>query len=883
MDSVSNYLKQTYDIDIKPGKKGKCFKCGKDTFSIKPDDQFGKCFHPKCDGKINASNMEKEDKYGFHDVLEKVIKDFQADLIEKNQEAYDYIVLERKIHPQCVKDSLIGSIPDQYKFDEVFKTVEERAVADLNEITLQIANGNIIGRELTVLELRKSNVEHVINHIKMVKDNMKKSLKFNKWICFFYTNELFKITSMKLRKPNSKKFAMFKLGEFGGNGVFGLNLFGSSSLGCDNESPLLQVEGEFNQLALQSLHLNVNEDADENISYLNVIAAGSSNSPDFKTIKKINESPCIIYDNDDAGRAVIDMACETMYITAFSVPEGNDIDEYIRSFGDDYVGAWNAFIDLYDKRKEYFRNLSVIRDEIINSRIGKTDDFIKNRMVVEIIKNDMNHRVRLYKQDQEVFLFNKQTKCLIPVSKFENNFMLFLHGYGINMSENLFKFVMNEIIAEGFMNGISSNVHKFSYFDEKSCILYVYNNANQIYKIDEDTISLVDNGTDGIIFIAYSDWEPFALVDDVYEDSLLDEIIINSLNFDQDKLSDRDRQLLFKIWMFSLFFESIMPTKPILCSLGEKGSGKSFLFKKVGKLLFGENFDVVAIPEKEDDFYVGVCNNLLYVIDNADGGHCRWLENGLATVSTGATVQKRMLYTNGTIVKTKPHCFLGITSRQPRFNRDDVAERLLILRLAKIRDCVIPEHELINQVKDNRNKIMTEIMYALQKVIKIFKQEGNNGYSGDFRMSDFASFAVKVAKTEGRQNEINKILRKLSRIQTDFTFEIDPIFDLLSEWVEEHPNKFVTYRELFTNLKDFAFLQKMEFLYMNPKSFAQKMGNIKSNLEKYFVITEQSCGGNIKKRCFRNKRVDELDDEDYTSHEPDYDNNGADTENRVLF
>ena len=687
----------------------------------------------------------------------------------------------------------------------------------------------------------------------------------NGWMCFFYTDEDLKITGIRLRKPNEKNFAYCKLSE-DNKGVFGSNLFGINNVITENnEQVLFQVEGEFNGLAIQSLYLNIQDADEENIEYLNVVAIGSSTDPDLETVKKINEHPCIIFDNDDAGWFVVRKAQQTMHVSGFTVPkEKNDIDAFIVEFGEDHKNAWNSFIGLYEQRKFYYKHLEALEKESTLIRMSKYKEFQINKDVSITIINDLKQRAILYQEDSEVYLFNKETKELFKISEYDGSFMLLMHKYGINRTETLFKYLVNSIRIEGITNGIKSQINKFTYYNTKTFTLYLYNNANQVYKITADKIELEDNGVDGILFFCDSEWEPFKMVEEKSDRSLFDEIVINTLNFEKDKLSDSERQLLFKIWIESLFFENIMPTKPILCALGEKGSGKSFVLKKVGKLIFGSKFDVSPLVEKEDDFDVAISNSLLYVIDNADSNNRRWLEDKLATVSTGATTQKRKLYTDDITLKRKPHCFLGITSRTPYFRRDDVSERLIILKLAKLKGNIIPEYDLTIQILENRDKIMTEIIYNLQKIIRVYKENVNSVYKGETRMGDFASFAVKVAEADDRKEEIEKILKKLSTIQTDFTFEMDPLFELLSVWsTSEHDwskfnyNRFVTHQELYIELAELASKQKMEFYFKSHLSFAQKMRSIKSNLEKYFIITEKSCGGHIVKRSFKLKDTEE--------------------------
>ena len=52
--SVSQILRDQYNISGRPGKKVECPFCGKKKFSIKSDDAIGKCFHPACGKHIRT-------------------------------------------------------------------------------------------------------------------------------------------------------------------------------------------------------------------------------------------------------------------------------------------------------------------------------------------------------------------------------------------------------------------------------------------------------------------------------------------------------------------------------------------------------------------------------------------------------------------------------------------------------------------------------------------------------------------------------------------------------------------------------------------------------------------------------------------------------------
>src|SRR5882724_5630284 len=109
--SISALLAQKYGIDIKPGGKGECPFCRHRTFSVKRDDMIGKCFHPTCGRFVTPGSHEHRFDDDLRSVMTEIFQEFHAHLltlatITDHNNAYTYMVHERRIHPQVVADSM---------------------------------------------------------------------------------------------------------------------------------------------------------------------------------------------------------------------------------------------------------------------------------------------------------------------------------------------------------------------------------------------------------------------------------------------------------------------------------------------------------------------------------------------------------------------------------------------------------------------------------------------------------------------------------------------------------------------------------------------------------------------------------------------------------
>ncbi len=85
--------------------------------------------------------------------------------------------------------------------------------------------------------------------------------------------------------------------------------------------------------------------------------------------------------------------------------------------------------------------------------------------------------------------------------------------WGLNASETLYKFVLNELHVYCSENAKPVEINKYAYYDNKNFVLYLYNGPREILKITADTVLSIENGDDGILFMELKNFEPFELVD----------------------------------------------------------------------------------------------------------------------------------------------------------------------------------------------------------------------------------------------------------------------------------------------------------------------------------------------------------------------------------
>lgn len=677
--NLKEYCETQYKKGIEMQKGAQeCPVCGKKHFFLYGNNlEFGKCHHCNCglylnlnviNGNVNYKSIVLERfKTNSHEYL------FTKDQNEQPIQAFIYANQNRKISENILRRSDIGAIPLNY---DVQKENEDI----INELESKIDTESDIEKK----EKSQTKLSELLNFLikfqKFINDNYGK-------LAFFYRDEKELITQIKVRKPytDTKNFQTFKESEKAG--VFNTRLFSPDEMTKKKNKKMAEriviLEGEFDQLTFATWAMN-------NVLPIQSCALGGANG-DLETALKLSEKTCLIYDNDNAGKAVLDRAKELCATKAVTTPEPyKDIDEYINSFKDD-TECRNAIVDLLNNAKFHHRELSGIKKQITTFMKDSGHNLDKCQKVTKLIIEEILQRGKFFKDNNFSYIFLDDDRKVIPIINTDEQLRRLLNRMGVNAAKDYYNYVINELITYAYDNGAQIETQNFCKYDRKNNALYISNNDKVVYKITTDNIEELENGDDGIMFNHKFEYEPFKLVEIDNSTDYFKKYILDSMNVDTQAcaLIDSEYKTLLRLWFFSTFFNSIMPSKSILVAIGEKGSRKTSVLRRLGIVLFGSEYNVRPLPNKAEDFDTLVTNSHFVIFDNADTKRA-WLNDKLASVATGQTIEKRRLYTDNESIKLPTKTYLALTSRTPNFARDDVSDRLIGIYLTRVED-YLPE------------------------------------------------------------------------------------------------------------------------------------------------------------------------------------------------
>ena len=419
-----------------------------------------------------------------------------------------------------------------------------------------------------------------------------------------------------------------------------------------------------------------------------------------------------------------------------------------------------------------------------------------------------------------VMFFDNHRKLLLPVQS--DSFLAWLSDcLAINRADRTFTFVQSSVETEGLSERAMA-IEPSTFWAARPGVIYLSSGPGHMARVTAEGVTMVDNGTDGILFPCGATLAPWSLVEpqDPFETCRLFRDMSTSAPHGRD---------LFMIWTMSL--PTNQRTKPPLVISGDVGSGKTRLIRGVFEL-FGIPERITAVlKDKEDDFWSGANAGGLICPDNADT-KVEWFPDALAIASTGGSREKRKLYTDSDNVILKARAWVCVTSANPSFASDaGLADRLLVVRLDR-RKGNTAETTLSDEINQNRDAGLSFIAHSLSRALA--DQEPVPGGLNS-RHPDFAQMGARIGRAVGRGNEALMALRAAEADKGMFSIENDSIGAALLEFVRAGSFK-GTAAELVVALTrvDPTFAGKL-----SPKTLSKRMSKLWPHLERVFRAAQE--------------------------------------------
>jgi Toprim domain-containing protein len=453
---------------------------------------------------------------------------------------------------------------------------------------------------------------------------------------------------------------------------------------------------------------------------------------------------------------------------------------------------------------------------------------IKRREAAKLVIEDLSKRGDLIQTPGgQQFWYERERRRLHDLDSFTFR-SLFIENYQVNPAEPEFRHMMEAIRSATRSQGKFAAVYRFAYYQRTNNRLYLSAGLGRVVRLDGHRIEWIDNGADGVLFEETEDQQTIpegATFAEVQGDPIYD-CILSRVNFSRGTgviLTPEHQRLILRVWVLAVFFPELLPSRVLLLLYGEKGSGKTSTLRAILKLLLGPKANVTPLT-KEDGFNAAVSQEFILVLDNVDS-YCRWIEDRLATVATGQTIRLRKLYTTNQMLSFPTRCCLALTARTPRFRRDDVVDRLAILRVDRL-EKFKREAEWYAEVEEQRTQLWAQLLRDLNGIVARL-QESPIPCPDSIRMADWGFVALTIGSALGREKEVSTALEAAEVDKAYFLLEADELYEHIHCIAIDKPDQEWKAGDLFIELKTRAQKADVEFNIKSPKS----LGRILHRLE----------------------------------------------------
>jgi len=415
--------------------------------------------------------------------------------------------------------------------------------------------------------------------------------------------------------------------------------------------------------------------------------------------------------------------------------------------------------------------------------------------------------------------------------------------FGLNATEPEARFVIHGLKAH--VHNLPDNALQsaLAYYDTTQRHLLIHTGRRVVLKVTSSSIEQIVDGAYNIVFPWIQSVEAFTPI--LSASNQIDwgkELFgtgTRGYGTSTDNITNMtptQAMALMKVWLLFLLFRNAANTRPIIASFGQPGSGKTTLFKKVYTLLYGRHRSIGAVTTM-DDFDHATASDPLVVLDNVDTWE-KWLPDRIALSASTSDVVKRKLYTDLDVITLRRQAIVGVTAHNPKFGREDVADRFLLFTFKRFEQ-FFSEELILADIHQKRNAIWGAIIRDAQRVLQT--PIPTTGVP-QFRIEDFARYGLWIATAIGCQKDFSAAIEDVKSAQQSFSLEEDGLLvAAIMKFAAQakDPTRHYTAGQMWSMLEGCADdTRSFQGIYRNSVLLSKKLNALQPALKKVVNITQ---------------------------------------------
>lgn len=474
-------------------------------------------------------------------------------------------------------------------------------------------------------------------------------------------------------------------------------------------------------------------------------------------------------------------------------------------------------------------------------RLGKGTTWQKVRLAAKAIVSFLKENGRLVRDSNNTYwLDNKSRKLLMLAGA---DWERHTHNeFGLNNVESFGRQTAESIKQYAYEQAEVVQVYKRSYWDGEKLLINL--GSSEVYVLHGDPAKrqTLLNGEGGVLFLnsedpmeienlAESDCKPMDpwafLVDDV-----------NFAEGDKVDASTEQQRQLFKAWIVSICFSTMLPTRPILTLLATSGAGKTTTARRILRFFEGPHEEVLGIvSDKPDSFRASLTAHKVLVLDNLEKTKATWLTDSLNRISTGSHIEVRRLHTTNEMYRIKPDCNTIITATDVPFSDETVFTRMLPIQLAPPTSRRA-EYQIQVELLDNLHAMWKGMLDDLDKVVAELKTNKSVVMPSESRLADFTVFCSRIQNADFLDGkELMAGLANLVNRQKNVLSQHSPFMAVIEIIIRTRPDdlsKWLNISELYGMSQRVAHANRIEWDFSSAQGLSRHVGMLEPKLIQWY-------------------------------------------------